>query len=81
MPKDGPEVEEGPRGTLSAVGQHAGYGLTIAGSVGLFMLVGWWLDERLGITPLLTILGAFLGGTAGFYSMYRHLVLAPREER
>jgi hypothetical protein len=52
--------------------------LTIAGSIGLFMAVGWWLDGKLGWRPILTILGAFLGGAAGFYAMWVDLVAGPR---
>lgn len=62
----------------NAVGQHAGYGLTIAASLGFFLAVGWWVDSRLGTTPLLTVLGALGGAGAGFYSMYRTLV-KPRQ--
>jgi hypothetical protein len=73
-------MSEDPKQTAwNAVGQHAGYGLTIAASLGFFMAVGWWLDGRLGIRPVLTILGALLGAAAGFYSMWVHLVVQPRE--
>jgi hypothetical protein len=29
--------------------------------------------------PLFMILGAFVGAGAGFYSLYRHVVVEPRE--
>ena len=64
---------------LAAAGQYTGYGLTWALSVLIFLLGGWWLDGKLGTAPLFMILGAFVGGGAGFYSLYRHLVLDPRE--
>jgi len=61
--------------TLWAVGaEFTGYGLTWALSVLLFLLGGWWIDERLGTTPLLMIVGAFVGAGAGFYSLYRHVM-------
>jgi F0F1-type ATP synthase assembly protein I len=56
-----------------------GHGLTFAFSTLLFLLVGWWLDVRLGTAPLLLILGAFFGGAAGFYNLYHHLVVEPRQ--
>lgn len=56
------------------VARFAGLGLTWALSVLLFLGAGWWLDQRLGITPLLTILGAFTGAGAGFYYMYLEVV-------
>jgi F0F1-type ATP synthase assembly protein I len=33
-----------------------------------------------GTAPLFMILGAFLGGGAGFYSLYRHLVVGPQDQ-
>jgi F0F1-type ATP synthase assembly protein I len=71
--------KESPRSQLlRATGQFTGYGLTWALSVLLFLLGGWWLDGKLGTAPLFMILGAFVGGGAGFYSLYRHIVLDPR---
>lgn len=65
----------------AAAGQHAGHGLTWALSVLLFLMGGWWLDGKLGTTPLLMIVGAFVGATAGFYSLYHHVVVVPRQRR
>lgn len=62
-----------------AAGQFTGYGLTLALSTLLFLLGGWWLDGKVGTTPLFTILGAFLGAGGGFYSLYYHVVVEPRE--
>ena len=59
---------------LVAAARYSGLGLQLAGSVGLFMAGGWWLDGRLATAPLLTIVGALGGGAAGFYSIYRQLL-------
>ncbi|MGD2121479.1 MAG: AtpZ/AtpI family protein [Gemmatimonadota bacterium] len=64
---------------LRAAGQFTGYGLSWALSVLLFLLGGWWLDGKLSTEPLFMILGAFVGGAAGFYSLYRHIVLDSQE--
>ena len=64
---------------LTAVGQYTGYGLSWALSTLLFLLGGWWLDGKVGTAPLFMILGAFVGGGAGFYSLYRHIVVDPQE--
>lgn len=66
---------------FSAAGQYAGLGLQFAMAVGLFTWLGWIADNRLGWTPLLTIVGAFVGAGGGFYSMYRRLVIEPRNTR
>ncbi len=73
--KEPPETEA----TLVTMARYSGHGLTLALSVGLFLLLGWWLDGRLGTTPLLTIVGAMVGAAAGFYSMLQHLLFFPRE--
>ena len=70
------EEEESQVQTLA---RFTGHGLTLALSIGLFLAAGWWLDGRLGTTPLFTIAGAMLGAGAAFYSMIQHLVLFPRQ--
>lgn len=70
--KKGPD--EGEQSLWAAAGEHTGLGLTWALSVLFFLLGGWWIDERLGTTPLLMIVGAFVGAGAGFYSLYRSVM-------
>lgn len=58
-----------------ALGQkYFAAGLRFAGGIVLFMLVGFWLDRRLGTTPLFTIVGTLGGATLSFMSVYRQLV-------
>lgn len=79
-----PEQEkrsDGPDSIWNSVGQHAGWGLTIAGSIGLFLFLGYQLDQRLGTMPILTILGALGGAAGGFYSMFRRLVSGSAEPK
>lgn len=67
------------REMLRASGQFMGHGLTWALAVLLFLGVGAWLDSKLGTTPFLLIIGAFVGGGAGFYNLYYHIVIEPRQ--
>lgn len=67
-------------GKAPRAGDLAGVGLGFAASVALFLFLGMWADGKLGTSPWLLILGAFIGGTAGFWSMYRRLVVEPRQE-
>jgi F0F1-type ATP synthase assembly protein I len=55
-----------------------GLGLTWAMSVLLFGGLGYWMDGRLGTTPIFVLLGALGGAGAGFYYLYYHLVIEPR---
>ena len=73
--------EAGKQSQIAEVARFLGHGFTLAASTGLFLLVGWWADGRLGSRPILTLAGALLGACLGFYSMYHQLVIAPRKER
>ncbi len=72
-PNQGPEPP-----SLASTGQYLGYGLQWALATALFLFLGWLADGWLGTKPLLTIVGAFVGAGAGFYSLYYHLVVEPR---
>lgn len=58
-----------------------GVGLQFAASILLFFFAGRWLDGRLGTEPWLLIAGVFVGLAAGFWSMYRRLVVEPAQRR
>ena len=59
----------GPGGT-----ELMGAGVQIAVSIVVFLYAGQWLDSRLGTSPLMLLLGVFVGFGASFYSIYRRLV-------
>lgn len=67
------------RGTLAELGRYSGYGLTLGIATALFAWIGSVLDERFHTGPLFVLFGTFAGFGAGFYSMYRHLVLDERD--
>ncbi|KPK80208.1 MAG: hypothetical protein AMS25_09735 [Gemmatimonas sp. SM23_52] len=56
------------------VGASLGLGLGFALSTLAFAGLGYLLDRHIGATPVFTLLGAFVGGAAGFYSLYRHAI-------
>jgi F0F1-type ATP synthase assembly protein I len=64
--------------SLAAMARYSGHGLTLAVSMVVFLMLGFWADGKLGTSPALTLIGAFVGAAAGFYSMLQHLILAPR---
>jgi F0F1-type ATP synthase assembly protein I len=65
-------------GAAADVSRYLGLGLTMAASTALFLYLGSLADRRLGTEPWLTLVGAFVGAAAGFYYMYRHLVIEPQ---
>jgi F0F1-type ATP synthase assembly protein I len=73
------ENEKPKRPPVADAAPFLGHGLAWALSTALFLFLGWLLDGWLGTMPLFTILGAFVGAGAGFYSLYHHLVVRPRE--
>ena len=65
--------------TAAEASKYLGIGLTWALSTGLFTWLGTRADAWLDTAPWLTLVGAFTGAVAGFWYMYRHLVIEPRE--
>lgn len=61
--------------------RYLGFGMQWALSTGLFLVLGWVVDRWLGTLPLFLIIGAFLGAGAGFWSLYYHMVIEPRERQ
>lgn len=57
----------------------AGSGIQLVVSILLFVYAGRWLDGKLGTSPWLLVLGAFVGAFAGFYSMYRALTASTKQ--
>jgi len=73
------EQRSDPREIVRASGRYMGLGLAFALSILLFMGGGAWLDSKLGTTPLLILVGAAVGAGTGFYSLYYHVVIEPRQ--
>ena len=80
---DGRRKNQEPHGagrpTASQAGEVLGVGLQFAGAILIFLFAGRWLDDRLGTEPWLLLLGVLSGAVAGFTSLYRQLVIVPRE--
>ena len=59
--------------------RYLGLGLTWALSTALFLYLGSLVDGWLDTEPAFTVIGAFVGGAAGFYNLYHQLVKSTRE--
>ena len=81
MSKEGKPAEERGSEVVHASSQFLGHGVTFAVSVALFGWVGFKIGTRIGAESLLMILGMLLGGAAGFYNLYAHVVIRPRGEQ
>jgi positive regulator of sigma E activity len=58
-----------------------GLGLNIVVAAFVFGFLGNWVGKRIGAEDALTLLGGFIGAAAGFYSLYIHMVVRPRDDR
>ncbi len=58
---------------FAAVGTQ--FGLTIT----LFVLGGYWLDQKTGQSPLFTVLGVFLGFGVGMASLISQVLGEPKK--
>ncbi len=63
-------TEEGGR-NRPAIGPYMNLGMQLAVAVILGTALGYWLDSKLGTSPLFLLLGVIAGGTAGFMNVYK----------
>lgn len=75
------EQPQRPDSAAAQASRYLGIGLTMALSTGLFLYLGTAADRWLGTQPWLTLAGTFVGAGAGFWYMYRHLVIEPQRRR
>ena len=58
---------------LRDLGQMSGAGFSLVAYVLVFTGIGYGLDRLLGSAPWLMVVGVFVGGGIGFYTMIRTL--------
>jgi F0F1-type ATP synthase assembly protein I len=58
-------------GPLAAYGIYGAAGLQLAASVVGFLLLGNWLDGKLGLTPWLAVAGLIVGFVGGLVNLIR----------
>jgi F0F1-type ATP synthase assembly protein I len=69
----------GGGGNSPSAASFAGAGVQFVISILLFLYIGKWLDAKLGTAPWLLMAGVFVGAGAGFYSFYRRIMAASRD--
>lgn len=68
------------RETFQYIGLISQVGLWMVASILIAFLIGFYLDRKLGIGPVLTIVGIFGGVGVGFWNTYR-LIMRGGTER
>lgn len=56
---------------VAGLGYYSSLSFQVAAAVGVGFGAGWWLDRKIGTTPILAVLGMLMGGLAGFLNVYR----------
>jgi F0F1-type ATP synthase assembly protein I len=65
------EEPERPQNPYRAAAEALGLAWTAPAAIGAGAGIGWLLDRPFGTRPVLTVVGAFLGGFAGLLQIYR----------
>ncbi|MGH7492435.1 MAG: AtpZ/AtpI family protein [bacterium] len=68
-------------GNLRNFATYTDLGLRFAVAAALGGAGGYWLDGKLGTSPVFLILGVMLGGVAGFVNLYRTTIRLTQEEK
>jgi len=58
----------------SEVGPYLSLGLQLAITVTVMVFLGIWLDEKFDLSPVLTIVFAMLGVSAGMYNFIKSVI-------
>ena len=73
-------TDTGRRSGGLAGGEFAGLGLQFALVILVFTGAGYWLDRRLGSSPVFLLIGVAIGGAGGFYSIFQKATAAQRRD-
>ena len=73
MKHGGVDPDDGKNRKMAEYLRYSAAGTQIFVATGMGLGAGLWLDSKLGWTPILTILGTFLGFAGGFYTLYMEL--------
>ena len=60
-------------GSFAQAGVYIGSGFQFAAAIAAGLFAGWWLDGKLGTSPLLLITGCLAGAVSGFWYLVRSL--------
>jgi len=58
--------------------KYANIGFEFAGSVGLFALIGYFVDKHWGVTPAGVLIGSITGLVVGFYLLVKEALMMNR---
>jgi ATP synthase protein I len=66
-PREKPEPDKNKSGSEQDLWRYVSLGTQLTGTVGVFVLLGWWLDNKYGWSPWGVLISGTLGVAAGMY--------------
>lgn len=67
--------------TYKEIGPYIGLGSQLAATIILMIFLGMWLDEKLELKPVLTIVFSLLGGFAGIYNFIKSTIKTEKRNK
>lgn len=58
-------------GAFQALAPYLNLGIQMAITIGACVALGWWLDQKYALSPILTLTFTFIGIFAAFYNFFR----------
>ena len=68
-------------GVYREYGPYLTLGIQLAAAVVIFLVLGVWVDSKLGTSPLFTLLGLLLGSAGGFIKFFRTVSQLDQKDR
>ena len=72
--KQGEKTSQKIANSYKEAGPYLGLGTQLAATIVLMFFLGRWLDQKLDLFPILTILLSFFGGFAGIYNFIKSVL-------
>jgi F0F1-type ATP synthase assembly protein I len=67
--------------TYKDIGPYLGLGTQLAATITLMFFLGNWLDEKLELEPVLTIVFTLFGGFAGTYNFIKATIKTEKKKK
>ncbi len=74
-----PDNQSDENKNLRSLGNYLGLGMQLAATVGVMVLLGYWLDNKFNTSPWLIIIFSFLGILSGLYNFLRTVIQPPKK--
>ena len=73
MNQDEKDKKSDKQNIYKEIAPHLNLGLQLATTIGVCIVLGWWLDKKFDLSPILTLFFTFFGFFAGFFNFFRNI--------